>query len=100
MKAIPHFIRTTILGGVLFLTPIVALTVVLNKAFDIARQALKPLAALVPPRRLFRSDYYGGFSDLRSRVYLLPGGPTGANDARPKGRRRTGARAPLEAAGL
>ena len=31
MKAISHFLRTTILGGVLFLTPIVVLIVILAR---------------------------------------------------------------------
>jgi hypothetical protein len=41
MKAISHFLRTTILGGALFLMPIVVLTFLLNKAFDFARRELK-----------------------------------------------------------
>ena len=35
MKAISHFLRITVLGGVLFLTPIVALVFILGKAFDL-----------------------------------------------------------------
>ena len=50
MKAISHFLRTTILGGVLFLTPIVVLLFVLSKAFEIARRGLKPVAAIIPDR--------------------------------------------------
>jgi uncharacterized membrane protein len=41
-------LRTTILGGILFLTPIVVLAIVLSKALDLARRGLKPLAAIVP----------------------------------------------------
>jgi uncharacterized membrane protein len=48
MKAISHFLRTTILGGALFLLPIVVLAFVLNKAFDYARRGLKPVAKLIP----------------------------------------------------
>jgi uncharacterized membrane protein len=48
MKAISHFLRTTILGGALFLMPIVVLAFVLNKAFDYARRGLKPAAKLIP----------------------------------------------------
>jgi len=48
MKTMSHFFGTTILGGVLFLAPIVVLIVILNKAFDLARRGLKPLAALIP----------------------------------------------------
>jgi uncharacterized membrane protein len=48
MKAISQFLRTTILGGALFLMPIVVLAFVLNKAFDYARRGLKPMAKLIP----------------------------------------------------
>ena len=50
MKAISHFLRITVLGGVLFLTPIVVLVFILDKAFDFARRALKPVAAIIPDR--------------------------------------------------
>jgi hypothetical protein len=48
MKAISHFLRTTIRGGALFLLPIFVLAFVLNKAFDYARRGLKPVAKLIP----------------------------------------------------
>ena len=48
MKAISRFVGTTILGGVLFLTPIVVLEVVLSKVFDFVRRGLQPLMALIP----------------------------------------------------
>jgi len=48
MKAISHFLRITVLGGVLFLTPIVVLVFILDKAFDFARRALKPATAIIP----------------------------------------------------
>ena len=48
MKPISRFVGTTILGGVLFLTPIVVLGFVLSKAFDVVRRGLKPLTALIP----------------------------------------------------
>ena len=50
MKAISHFLRTTILGGVLFLTPIVVLIFILGKAFEFARRTLKPVGAIIPDR--------------------------------------------------
>ena len=50
MKTISRFIGVTILGGVLFLTPIVALALILGKAFDFARRGLQPVAALIPDR--------------------------------------------------
>jgi hypothetical protein len=50
MKAISHFLRITVLGGVLFLTPIVLLVFILGKAFDFSRRALKPVTAIIPDR--------------------------------------------------
>ena len=50
MKAVSHFLRITVLGGVLFLTPIVVLVFILDKAFDLARRALKPVTAIIPDR--------------------------------------------------
>ena len=48
MQAISRFVRTTIFGGVLFLTPIVVIWFILSKAYNIAGRALQPLAALIP----------------------------------------------------
>ena len=50
MKAISHFLRITVLGGVLFLAPIVVLAFILGKAFDFARRALKPVTAIIPDK--------------------------------------------------
>ena len=50
MKAISHFLRITVLGGVLFLTPIVVLAFILGKAFDLARRGFKPMATIIPDR--------------------------------------------------
>ena len=50
MKAISHFLRITVLGGVLFLPPIVVLAFILGKAFDLARRGLKPMTAIIPDR--------------------------------------------------
>ena len=48
MQAISRFVRTTVLGGVLFLTPIVVIWLILSKAYNLAGRALLPLAALIP----------------------------------------------------
>lgn len=48
MKAISQFLWTTILGGALFLMPIVVLAYVLNKSFEFARRGLKPVMTLIP----------------------------------------------------
>ncbi len=50
MKTLSRFIGVTILGGVLFLTPIVVLGLILSKAFDFARRGLQPVVALIPDR--------------------------------------------------
>jgi hypothetical protein len=47
MKAISHFPQITVLGGVLFLTPIVVLDFILDNALDLARRGLKPLTAIM-----------------------------------------------------
>lgn len=48
MKTIWRFIGTTIVGGVLFLAPLVVLAAVLGKAYDFARRGLQPVAKLIP----------------------------------------------------
>ena len=48
MRAISHFVRTTILGGILFLTPMVVLGLIVSKAYSIARRFLQPLTAVIP----------------------------------------------------
>jgi uncharacterized membrane protein len=48
MQAISRFVRTTIFGGVLFLTPIVVIWFILSKAYNLAGRVLLPLTALVP----------------------------------------------------
>jgi len=48
MQTISRFVRTTILGGILFLAPIVVIWLILSKAYSLAGRALLPLAALIP----------------------------------------------------
>jgi uncharacterized membrane protein len=48
MKGFLHFLRTTLVGGILFLVPIVVLLIVLNKALDVAHKVVDPLAAQLP----------------------------------------------------
>jgi hypothetical protein len=43
MKTLSHFVGTTILGGVLFLTPIVVLAFVFSKAFEFVSRGLTRL---------------------------------------------------------
>ena len=42
MQAISRFVRTTIFGGVLFLTPIVVIWFILSKAYNLAGRVLLP----------------------------------------------------------
>jgi len=48
MKNILHFLRATIVGGVLFLVPVIVLTIVIGKAFTISRMIVRPLAEHMP----------------------------------------------------
>jgi uncharacterized membrane protein len=48
MKTIAHFVRTTILGGLFFLAPIVVLVVILAKAFDYAKKGLNAVVVHIP----------------------------------------------------
>jgi uncharacterized membrane protein len=48
MKSILSFLKTTILGGLLFLVPVMALVFVLGKAVELTRDLLDPLAAQIP----------------------------------------------------
>lgn len=42
------FIRTTIVGGLIFLVPIIVLTIIFSKALVITREIVGPLADLIP----------------------------------------------------
>jgi uncharacterized membrane protein len=48
MRALGEFIRTTLIGGILFLLPIVVLIVVLGKAQNIAGRIVAPVAQRMP----------------------------------------------------
>ena len=48
MNAIAQFVRTTIVGGLLFLAPIVVLVVILAKAFDYAKKGLNAILVYFP----------------------------------------------------
>ncbi len=48
MKTIAQFVRTTVVGGVFFLAPIVVLIVILAKAFDYAKKGLNAVVAHIP----------------------------------------------------
>ncbi|MBT3194782.1 MAG: DUF502 domain-containing protein [Verrucomicrobia bacterium] len=48
MKSFAQFIKTTILGGLIFLVPLVVVTVVLAKAHEVMSKVAKPFSALIP----------------------------------------------------
>jgi uncharacterized membrane protein len=48
MKTLAQFVRTTIVGGVFFLAPIVVLIVILAKAFDFAKKSLNAVLVHIP----------------------------------------------------
>ena len=48
MKRILKFLRTTLVGGILFLVPIVVLVIVLGKAMGLAHKIVDPLAEHLP----------------------------------------------------
>jgi len=43
-----HVFRTTLVGGLLFLVPVVVLMIVIGKALHLARMLVEPLASLIP----------------------------------------------------
>ena len=48
MKPLLHLLRTTLVGGLLFLVPIIVLVVVLGKALALAHKLVAPLAEHLP----------------------------------------------------
>jgi len=52
MKAFLKFLKTTLAGGILFLMPIIVLIVILEKALELARKIVVPLAAQIPIKSL------------------------------------------------
>jgi uncharacterized membrane protein len=48
MKNFTHFLKTTVVGGVFYLVPLIVLIFVLGKAQEITSQMVTPLAARIP----------------------------------------------------
>ena len=48
MKTLTQFVRTTLVGGLFFLAPIVVLIVILAKAFDFAKKSLNAVFVHIP----------------------------------------------------
>jgi uncharacterized membrane protein len=65
MKALTRFVRDTIVGGVLFLVPIMVLLAILGKAHAISSKIVLPLAQRLP------SEFVAGLSTPRLLAILL-----------------------------
>lgn len=48
MKAIYQFFRTTLVGGILFLVPLIAIVVIVGKAMSLTHKLIDPLTAHLP----------------------------------------------------
>ena len=48
MKGHIGFLKTTVIGGVIFLIPLIIIIAILGKAFQIMMQLAEPLSTLVP----------------------------------------------------
>jgi uncharacterized membrane protein len=62
MKTLTQFVRTTIVGGLFFLAPIVVLIVILAKAFDFAKKSLNAVLVHIPAA----SELSGGAATVLS----------------------------------
>lgn len=52
MKGLANFLRTTLLGGILFLVPLVAFVFILQKAWVLAQVLVRPIATHLPFKSL------------------------------------------------
>jgi uncharacterized membrane protein len=52
MKALKEFIKTTIVGGIVFLVPLILMVLVLRHAMEFAGKIAGPIAALFPEHRI------------------------------------------------
>jgi len=48
MKGLLQFLKTTIVGGLVFLVPVVAVVIVIDKALQLSRKLVEPMAAFIP----------------------------------------------------
>jgi uncharacterized membrane protein len=48
MNSISRFLRTTLTGGILFLLPVVLLTIIFSKAHEVIMKIIKPLDQVLP----------------------------------------------------
>ena len=52
MKSLLQFVRATLVGGILFLVPIMVLVIILEKALGLAHKFVEPLAAHIPVKSI------------------------------------------------
>ena len=71
MNTIAQFVRTTIVGGALFLAPIVVLIVILAKAFDYAKKGLSAVVVHIPAASELSAGVGDGALDRARRARLL-----------------------------
>ena len=76
MSAITQFVRTTIVGGLLFLAPIVVLIVILAKAFEYAKKGLSAALAYFPAAQedVYAAAKKAGNPGTAHRIDDLPPG--------------------------
>ena len=56
MKSILKLIRTTLVGGILFLLPIVVLAIIIGKALALSHKIVRPLATHLPVSPYFKTE--------------------------------------------
>ena|SRR5208337_3630188 len=56
MKGIVKFVRTSLVGGILFMLPIVLMAIIIGKALAIADKIVGPLTAHLPEDSVFGLD--------------------------------------------
>lgn len=65
MKPVLNFVKSTLIGGIFFLIPIVLLIVILSKAYDLMLKIAKPLSDVIPLEQI------GGVALANILVVLL-----------------------------
>ena len=68
MKSILKFTRTSLVGGILFLLPIVIVAIIVGKALAIAHRIVGPLAAHLPDDSIFGFDMPSLFGGHKKRA--------------------------------
>ena len=48
MKGLFRFLKTTLIGGIVFLVPVIIIVAIIGKAFEIMKKVADPLSALIP----------------------------------------------------